>query len=237
MDLDRIERTLSEFNASLLEASKLRQNRAAQESVKLQAPLARRILDSLEPDLGNFKIGGMSGWTPAREATLHGLGLVAARREGDEWFRPDSPILDLGSLHDLVWNPASTYWNMQDRPRAVEAAYRAVQAQIQHLIGRTDLDGTALYEQAFSPNPREGSIRLWLNGNRSTETWKSRQQGLMRLGQSAALGIRNVLAHTEKELTPLEAIENLATLSLLARWVDDTEPTGTINRANQPGGE
>lgn len=227
MDLDRIERTLSDFNRSLVEASKLRQNREAQDSAKLQAPLVRRILDSLEPDLGNFKIGGMSGWTTAREATIHGLGLVAARREGDEWFQPDSPVVELASLHALVWKPASTYWSMRDRPRAVEAAYRALQAQIQHLIGRTDLDGTALYEQAFSPNPKDGSIRLWLTGPRNTETWKSRQQGLMRLGQAAALGIRNVLAHTEKELTPIEAIENLATLSLLARWVSETTPVAT----------
>lgn len=51
----------------------------------------------------------------------------------------------------------------------------------------------------------------------------------MRLGQAAALGIRNVLAHTEKELTPIEAMENLATLSLLARWVGETTPVATGN--------
>lgn len=226
-----MERTLTEFNDTLLEAAKVRQNRAAQESAKRQAPLARRLLNSLETDLGNFKIGGMGGgWTAAREVTIHGLGLIAALREGDEWFRPATPALDLANLHELVWKPASTYWNMQDRPRAIEAAYRAIQAQIQHLLARTDVDGTVLFEQAFSPLPKEGFTRLWRSGPRDTDTWKSRQQGLMKLGQAVAMGVRNVLAHSEAELTPVEAMETLATLSLLARWIDDTTPVASASQ-------
>ncbi len=219
-----MEQTLSEFSDTLLAAGRCRQNRRAQETAKRQAPLAKRILNSLEPDLGNFKIGGMSGWTTARDITIHGLGLIAALREGDEWFRPDSPTLELANLHELVWKPASTYWNMQDRERAVEAAYRAIQAQIQVSIGRADIDGTPLFEQAFSPNAKEGTVRLWLGGPRETDTWKSRQLGLMRLGQATALGIRNVLEHSDRELTPVEAMETLATLSLLVRWLEETTP-------------
>jgi Protein of unknown function (Hypoth_ymh) len=57
-----------------------------------------------------------------------------------------------------------------------------------------------LVAQVFSPNQLgSNQVRLHLPGDKSTKTWKSRQEGLHLLAQGAFAGIRNVATHTESE--------------------------------------
>ena len=63
-----------------------------------------------------------------------------------------------------------------------------------------------------------------LPGDRSTTTWRSRQDGLHLLSQGAYAGIRNVVVHShEPQWSEQEALEYLAVLSTVARWTDETE--------------
>ena len=81
-----------------------------------------------------------------------------------------------------------------------------------------------LVAHVFSPNqPGPNQLRLHLPGDKSSKTWKSRQEGLHHLAQGAFAGIRNVAAHTEGEWTEQVALEHLAVLSVVARWADETE--------------
>lgn len=51
----------------------------------------------------------------------------------------------------------------------------------------------------------------------------SRQRGLHLLAQGAFAGIRNLVSHEVVDLTESEALEQMAVLSIVARWVDETE--------------
>ena len=81
-----------------------------------------------------------------------------------------------------------------------------------------------LAAEVFSAKETAGRTRLWLPGDRSTATWRSRQDGLHLLSQGAYAGIRNVVVHShEPQWSEQEALEYLAVLSTVARWTDETE--------------
>lgn len=76
----------------------------------------------------------------------------------------------------------------------------------------------------FSPTQTQDSVRLWLPGDRSTNTYASQQSGLHNLAIGAFAGIRNVVAHAvEPGRSEHEALEYLAVLSTVARWADAAE--------------
>ena len=57
-----------------------------------------------------------------------------------------------------------------------------------------------------------------------SDTYKSVQRGAMTFAEGVFAGIRNPLSHeAEQELSEQEALEYLAALSVLARWVDRSE--------------
>ena len=81
-----------------------------------------------------------------------------------------------------------------------------------------------LASEVFSAKPSTKNVRLWLPGRRDADTWRSRQDGLHLLAMSAFAGIRNVVAHSVAAgWSQQEALEYLAVLSVVARWVDETE--------------
>ena len=94
-------------------------------------------------------------------------------------------------------------------------------------VGRLDLDGKALYGYAFSiKDPRPGEQRLrFPDISRTVEPkrWTSVHEGAMSFGQGCAQGIRNPQAHPSPDITEQEALEQLAALSVLARWVAECE--------------
>jgi hypothetical protein len=54
-----------------------------------------------------------------------------------------------------------------------------------------------------------------------SDTYKSVQRGAMAFAEGVFAGIRNPLSHeADHELSEQEALEYLAALSVLARWVD-----------------
>jgi hypothetical protein len=87
---------------------------------------------------------------------------------------------------------------------------------------RTD---AALCREAFSLNePTPGSPRLRFPGDRTSDTWRSRQQGGIDFGAGCFEGIRNPAAHEyELDLPEQIALEQLASFSMLARWIDECE--------------
>jgi hypothetical protein len=78
-------------------------------------------------------------------------------------------------------------------------------------------------QEVFSPRPPEtGKPRLRIPGDQSSPTVQSRQRGALQLGLGCFFAIRNPAAHESGEWTEQVALEYLATLSVLARLIDES---------------
>lgn len=133
------------------------------------------------------------------------------------------PAIDVAGLHPWFASAAATLLASGAHRTAVEEAARAVEV---HLRGELGAPGGTLYSlvtEAFSPNA--GRIRLRLDEfEEGSESWNNAHLGALQFGQGRAMRIRNLLAHG-REPGEAEALESLAALSLLARWIDDANET------------
>lgn len=137
--------------------------------------------------------------------------------------RTESPVLAAQTLHRWVWDAAAPFWTAGRHAAAVEQGAKSLTAFIQQK-SESRLADRELVSELFSQKSKAGAVRLWLPGERDTNTWRSRQDGLHNLSMGAYAGIRNVAAHTvETGWTEHEALEYLAVLSTVARWADETE--------------
>ena len=97
-----------------------------------------------------------------------------------------------------------------------------------------------IYEPAQYPvrlNPAPGGARLrfsHISRVEQPDDWTSAHEGAMHLGMGCAQGIRNPQAHPSAEIGEQESLEQLAALSVLARWVDTCE---VVNAADGTAGE
>ena len=138
-------------------------------------------------------------------------------------LRPTAPTLSADTLHSWVWDAAAPFWAAGQHAAAVEYGAKSLTAFIQQKSG-SPLADRELVARVFSPKPSADRVRLWLPGERDTDTWRSRQEGLHFLSMGVYAGIRNVVAHThETGWTQQEALEYLAALSVVARWSEETE--------------
>jgi uncharacterized protein (TIGR02391 family) len=142
-----------------------------------------------------------------------------------------SPTIDSVLLHPLVWSAAQRLWNDGHLRHAVAAAAEAVTGQMKQLTGRNDAPDTSLWQQAFSNAPSEpGKPRLRWPGDPSDQDVKTMNDGLRQFSAGANMVIRNPATHDQKDLTEQEALERLATMSVLAHLVDKC----TVEAADEP---
>jgi hypothetical protein len=90
---------------------------------------------------------------------------------------------------------------------------------------RHDVSDSDLFMQSFDPkDPVTGKPRLRFPGDRTSPTWRARQEGAKYLAAGASMAIRNDAAHEDTvDWSEQEALEHLAVLSVVARWVDECE--------------
>ena len=139
-----------------------------------------------------------------------------------------SPRLTAASLHPLIWRRAAqAQWSTGHRHEAVLAAAKAVNSHLQTKVSRRDISEGDLVRQAFSKDPPElGKPRLRFTSIADDKTRDSLQQGVMAFGSGCFAAIRNPVGHLPNEELDLDeqtALERLAALSLLTRWIDDAE--------------
>ncbi len=193
--------------------------------ISAEVPTVREIVKRLDPRLVDDVTEPLAtdGTSNARRAAMRGLGIL---RDQDEWnanLVPDAPSLIADQFHPHVWNAASAIWDTGQYRVAVQQAAVSLSTHIATKAG-TPLSERKLAAQVFSPNePSPGQVRLHMPGNKSGETWRSRQDGLHLLAQGAFAGIRNVATHVHEEWSEQVALEHLAVLSVVARWTDETE--------------
>ncbi len=137
---------------------------------------------------------------------------------------PPGPQLAADALHPDVWDSAQSLYRNGHYREAVAAAARGVNARLQTKVGRRDEGETKLVGECFSLKPPElNKPRLRLSDDDGSDTFRSVHEGAAAFGRGCFLAIRNVLAHEHgehAEPAQQEALEYLASFSVLARWVD-----------------
>ena len=197
--------------------------------IAFQIPTVRKILERLDRALARDieEPTMFGGATKSLRAVQQGLGIL---HDMDEWaanLAPDAPSLVADQFHPHIWAAASALWDTSKYRVAVGQAAVSLSAHIAKKAG-SSLTERELVAQVFSASqPTSNQVRLHLPGDRSSRSWKSRQDGLHLLAQGAFAGIRNVAAHTDVEWPEQIALEHLAVLSTVARWADETEVVTT----------
>lgn len=196
-----------------------------------QEPTTKRIIAELDPNLADINVRNyLAGASTAAGNAHAALAILSDLDEVERHLGPTGPIVSADDLHQWIWGPAASFWDAGRCAVAVDQAAKSLTAHIQKKSGSSLVD-RELAAEVFSAKETAGRTRLWLPGDRSTATWRSRQDGLHLLSQGAYAGIRNVVVHShEPQWSEQEALEYLAVLSTVARWTDETEST----TASQP---
>ena len=188
-------------------------------------PTVTKILEALGAVPGEPLMPPSYSGSPTARLVRQGLGIL---RDRDEWSKrlapdvPASPALLADGLHPWIWNAATAFWDAGQKSAAVEQAAKSLTAHIQQKSG-SHLADRELVTDVFSSKSHKVHPRLWLPGDRATDTWRSRQDGLHHVAIGAYAGIRNAVAHTvETGWSEHEALEYLAVLSTVARWTGET---------------
>lgn len=201
------------------------QTAADDTEVVKQAQIVEQVLDRVVPGWRSLEIDmRRSRWTRHREAALRACQELAREQEIRENLGENAPELSAAELHPWVWSGASSLWQSGHYREAVVGSLLKLNAETQNKVGRRDVSETDLFRQSFSLDvPKAGKARLRRMTPDASDTYKSVQRGAMMFAEGVFAGIRNPLSHdADQELSEQEALEYLAALSVLARWVDSS---------------
>ncbi|MEI5672634.1 MULTISPECIES: TIGR02391 family protein [unclassified Nocardioides] len=198
--------------------------------------LARRLLN-LTPqaqEIVSRRYEAPSGLTLQIEewdfmAVGHGITLarqtvarLQTEDETEEMLGTAAPRIKADELNSIVWDAAKSLWASGHYTEAVKRAATFLNAHVAALVDRNDVSDASLMREAFSSSPAApGRPRLRWGGTDDSLTAKSMNDGLRSLAPGVYLAIRNVTTHDATDLSMQVAFEQLATLSLLARWIDE----------------
>ncbi|HWE67498.1 MAG TPA: TIGR02391 family protein [Acidimicrobiales bacterium] len=189
---------------------------------RIAAELDQRLADLLRTS--DFATHNRNKLLASRELR----GVLEHSEEIERILGPSGPKMSADQFHPWIWDHASALWADGYRRAAVQAAATALfdfhlPAKLER--ARDTRGGADLMGQAFSlRDPEVGAPRLRLPGydrNADEKSWKSAHEGAMHLGQGCALAIRNLTTHDLTEPEEQTALEMLAALSLVARFVQD----------------
>jgi uncharacterized protein (TIGR02391 family) len=191
-----------------------------------QEPTVREILRRLDPSLADFNLDAFGGKHASPSGVLtcihQGLGILA---DQDDWavkLAPDAPALYADRFHPWVWAAAQTFWDSGHYRKAVDVAANAVNAHTQAKVGRHDIFDTDLMNQVFTDRPKPGQAYLQIPGDQADQTIRSRNRALRPFAEGCFAGLRNPAVHEHgPDWDEQEALEYLAALSILARWIDE----------------
>ena len=132
-----------------------------------------------------------------------------------------TPSIEPSQLHPLVWSSAQRLWNDGHLRQAVAAAAEAVSGQMKQLTQRNNASDTSLWQQAFAASEAQpGKPRLRWPGDSDDQDVKTMQTGLLSFAPGVNMVIRNPATHVSYPFTEQDGLEQLATLSVLCRFLD-----------------
>lgn len=170
--------------------------------------------------LNTFKADDDNWIMNAKAGAEELIGTIDMITTHKEIFGPEGPALVAEDLHHWIWDAAVKLWDSNHYKQAVENAWNNLVRYTQEKTGLNST-GTKLYSSLFKITPDDNRPLGFHKIKKETEDWTSAHQGAHHYGMGCALGIRNLTAHTTDELDEQKALEYLAALSVLARWVDE----------------
>lgn len=195
--------------------------------VAQHAQIVEKILDRVIASWRTEITGKMAHnrWARHREAAIRARQELVRAEEVRENLGENAPELSAAKLHPWIWEGAKSLWQSGHYREAVGGAIRKLNAETQNKVDRRDVSETDLFKQAFSlDSPKTGKARLRRTKDDGSDTYRSVQRGVMTFAEGVFAGIRNPLSHeVDQELSEREALEYLAALSVLARWVDQSD--------------
>jgi hypothetical protein len=195
----------------------------SEDEIVKRAQVVEQILDRVIPSWRSaIKKKDRQKWSVHYEASVRAREALVRADEVKQNLGENAPELSAAELHLWIWSGASSLWQSGHYREAVEGAIRKLNAETQNKVGRRDVSETDLFKQAFSmDDAKPGKARLRRMKDDGSDTYKSVQRGAMTFAEGVFAGIRNPLSHeADQELSEQEALEYLAALSVLARWVD-----------------
>lgn len=149
----------------------------------------------------------------------------------------DSRLVDMrhAAAAPATWPPTGPgsgmllerFWDADARAVAVAQAAKSITTRTQQKTGCQLADDDLMSQVWSDEPPKADRPRLRFPSDRNTKTWQSRQRGARSLAQGCYGGIRNIVAHEHAPDWPQQlALEYLACLSVLARWIDEAEVEG-----------
>lgn len=154
----------------------------------------------------------------------YALGVLATREETHARLGTTAPTMAADSFHPTVWGAASQLWADGHYGQAVQRAATFLNAHVQDLLNRHDVSDATLMQQAFSLSaPENGRPRLRYPGKDDDLTVRAMRNGILNFAQGCFMGIRNPATHGSEDRPRQIWLEQLATLSTLARWIDQCE--------------
>lgn len=198
----------------------------SEEEVVMRAQVVEQILDRVLPNWRSFDVNTTrKKWALHHEAAIRAKTELERQKEIRQNLGDDTPELSAAKLHPWIWDGAASLWRSGHFRQAVEVAIRKLNAEMQNKLGRRDVSEADLFNQAFSEQaPAKNNPRLHRMTDDGSKSFKSVQRGARMFAEGVFAGIRNPLAHeSDIEMTEQQALEYLAALSILARWVDESE--------------
>lgn len=230
--IERVERFVNMVDDSLVEdvtGTLTATDPEMDKAIRMELPLIQKLADHEEPGLGSTMTPksymGEWPWSNAKDAATRLLGILRSREDLEALLAPTGPKLAASGLHPWVWGAAAALWDDGHRQYAIQAAATAVERRLQIKLGITTMSGKDLVTQAFRPSaPKPGEKRLrFLQFPENSSDWTSAHEGAMAFGQGCMQAIRNISTHLPAEPDEQMALEQLAAMSVLARWIDLAE--------------
>jgi len=183
-------------------------------------PVIEAIMLEIDPDTAIDELNhkGSEGFAAPIDQCDRLIGLIEnAPLVRDIVGNPEPLLLRASGLDANVIEEVILLWKLGYYSEAICQVYLKLERKAQQKLGE-EKTGTNLWEKCFAEDG------LKISGQTGTaETQKSERQGVQRLAQSVSLLVRNPIVHTpsdEKNLSEEEALEYLAMLSSLSRWLD-----------------
>lgn len=198
----------------------------SEDEIVKRAQVVEQILDRVVPTWRtDVQKKDRQKWSVHYEASIRAREELVRAEEVRENLGENAPELSAAKLHPWIWEGANSLWQSGHYREAVGGAIRKLNAETQNKVGRRDVSETNLFKQAFSTDqPKADAARLRRMKDDGSDTYKSVQRGAMSFAEGVFAGIRNPLSHeVDQELSEQEALEYLAALSVLARWVDQSD--------------
>ncbi|NEB04836.1 TIGR02391 family protein [Streptomyces sp. SID13726] len=223
--LEEFDELAAKYRASIPRDGKRSGDATLRGELRTAEPTLKKILTCLDPLLATFiDVDRLEGVVRAQASIKRGLGIL---NDMDDWatrLAPDAPSLPADQFHPWVWDAARTLWESEHYRAAVHAAATSINAHLQTKLGRRDLSDAKLVQEAFSDKaPETGKPRLRIPGDQTDPGVQTRQRGALQLGQGAYFALRNPAAHETGDLAEQEAMEQLATFSVVARLIDQCQ--------------